>query len=234
MTPAGAVEPRWTRPSAEAFQPGGRAVQHAGRPTRVFRAGPRLVHLYLQSRRVLTCLVILIACAVVLRVALQWLPRTGTLSRQIPLTIEAAAAAAIGVTARSPFGDPERAAGRWLPFLRFAAIVVTTGAALGMLAAGAALSGHLAGGTLDMLRDLAGFTGIALLVAAAAGGGLAWIGPLAYLPVTISGIEAGWTTPWVWPARPPHDHGAAICAAVVFAAGVAVLTLHGTRDSSRE
>jgi hypothetical protein len=231
---ASALEPRWTGSSAEAFQPGGRAGQHGGQRTRILSAGPRLVRLYLASRRVLTCLVILVACAVVLRVALQWLPRTGTLSRQIPLTIEAAAAAAIGVTARSPFGDTERAAGRWLPFLRLAAIVVTTGAAVGLLAASAALSGHQAGGTLDLLRDVGGFTGLALLAAVLLGGGLAWTGPLAYLGLTVSAIEGGWTTPWAWPARPPHDHGAAICAAAVFAAGVAVLTLRGTRDSARE
>jgi hypothetical protein len=196
-------------------------------------AGLRLTRLFLDSRRVLTCLLILVACAVVLRVALQWLPRTGTLSRQIPLTIEAAAAAAIGVTTRSPFGDTERAAGRWLPLLRLAAVVVTTGVALGLLAAAAAAT-HLAGGFLDLLRDLGGFAGIALLAAAVVGGGLAWTGPLAYLAVAISAIEGSWTTPWVWPAGPPHDHGAAICAAVVFTAGVAVHTLRGPRASARE
>ena len=208
------------------------ATQTSG-PALRLPAGLRLPRLFLASRRVLTCLLILVACAVVLRVALQWLPRTGTLSRQIPLTVEAAAAAAIGVTTRSPFGDTERAAGRWLPLLRLAAVVVTTGAALGLLATGAA-SRHLAGGLLDMLRDLGGFTGIALLAAAVAGGGLAWTGPLAYLVVAISAVEDSWTTPWVWPARPPYDHGAAICAAVVFITGTAVHTLCGPRASERE
>ena len=33
---------------------------------------------------------------------------------------------------------------------------------------------HLAGGTLDVLRNLAGVTGIGLLCAATLGGGLAW------------------------------------------------------------
>jgi len=141
----------------------------------VLRTGLRLARLHLESRRVLACLLILVACAVGLRIALHWLPRTGTLSRQIPLTIEAATAAAIGVTARSPFGDPERAAGRWLPFLRLATVVALAGTAAGVLAAGAA-SAHLAWGSLGLLRDVAGFTGIALLTSAALGGGLAWIG----------------------------------------------------------
>jgi hypothetical protein len=246
MTPAGASGPDLStaRPAAGPGQSSGGLERLAGGLThpgkgqpsdgqqaQVLPAGLRLVRLYLASRRVVTCLVILLACAVVLRVALHWLPHTGVLSRQIPLTIEAGAAAAIGVTARSPFGDPERATGRWLPFLRLAGVVAMSGAAVGVLAAGAA-SAHLAGGTLDMLRDLGGFIGVALLVSVAAGGGLAWIGPIAYLGVAMTAVTRSWTTPWAWPARPPHDRGAAICAAAVFAAGVVVVTLRGTRESA--
>jgi hypothetical protein len=208
---------------------------HAGAHAGEVRSWPllRLIRLHLASRRTLTCLLILIGCAAALRLALHWLPHTGTLSRQIPLTIEAAAAAAIGVTARSPFGEPERVTGRWLPFLRLIAVVALAGCALGALAAGAA-SGHLAGGSLDLLRDLAGFIGLAMLAAAVLGGGLAWIGPVAYLAVALAAVAGRWGTPWAWPARPPHDRGAAICAAVVFAVGVAVVTARGARDALRE
>jgi len=180
------------------------------------RAGVRLGRLHAASRRVLPCLLVLVACAVALRTALHWLPRTGVYSRQIPLTIEAAAAAVIGVTTRSPFGEAERATGRWLPFLRLGTCLA------------------LAGGTVGMLRDLAGFTGIALLTAVLLGGALSWAGPIAYLGVTVPALSSGWTTPWVWPARPPHDHGAAICAAMVFGAGLALISLRGARDSTRE
>ena len=165
------------------------------------------MRLYLASRRALTCLLVLVAFAVVLRTALHWMPRSGLASRQLPLTIQAGAAALIGVTTRSPFGEPERATGRWLPLLRLGTVMVLAGAAVGALAAGAA-SAHLAGGTLGMLRDLAGLTGIALRTAALLGGALAWVGPLAYLVVTLHALQAAWTTPWVWPARPPHDRGA--------------------------
>jgi hypothetical protein len=197
---------------------------------RRWSAGLRLVALHAASRRVVTCLIVLVACAIALRTALHWLPRTGVFSRQIPLTIEAAAAAVIGVTTRSPFGEPERATGRWLPFLRLGTCLALAAAAVGALAAGSA-AGHLAGGTAGMLRDLAGFTGIALLTAVLLGGALAWIGPIAYLAVTLPALTSGWTTPWVWPARAPHDHGAAICAALVFAGGLAAITLRGARDS---
>lgn len=196
-------------------------------------AGLRLVALHAASRRVLTCLIVLAACLIALRTALHWLPRTGVYSRQIPLTIEAAAAAMIGVATRSPFGEAERATGRWLPFLRLGTCLALAAVAVGALAAGSAAA-HLAGGTVGMLRDLAGFTGIALLIAVLLGGALSWIGPIAYLGVTLPALTSGWTTPWVWPARPPHDHGAAICATLAFAAGLALITLRGARDSARE
>jgi hypothetical protein len=211
----------------------------AGRPARqadpaprlragYWLAGLRLVRLHAASRRVLTCLLVLAVCAVALRTALHWLPRGGVFAEQIPLTIEAGAAAMIGVTAGSPFGDPERATGRWLPYLRLATALVLTGAAAGALAAGSA-SEHLAGGALGLLRDLAGATGLALLTGAALGGALAWIGPIGYLAVTLPALAGHWTTPWLWPARPPHDHGAGICAGLVFVAGVAMVTVRGAR-----
>ena len=210
---------------------GRRARQMSSAPTRGagrFLAGLRLVRLYAASRRVATCLIVLIACAIALRTALHWLPRTGVYARQIPLTIEAGAAAVIGVTADSPFGEPERVAGRWLPYLRLAAAVALTSAALGLLAAGSA-SQHLAGGTVGLLRDLAGFTGLAFVTGSVAGGALAWIGPLGYLGITLPALTGHWATPWLWPARPPHDRGAAICAGLVFAAGLAVVTVRGAR-----
>jgi hypothetical protein len=196
-------------------------------------AGARLVRLYLTSCRALPCLLALAACAVALRTALHWIPGSGVASRQLPLTIEAGAAAMIGVTTRSPFGEPERATVRWLPLLRLGATVAVAGAAVGALAAGSA-SAHLPGGPLGMLRDIAGLIGVALLAAALLGGSLAWVGPLAYLVVTLHALGAAWTTPWIWPARPPHDLGAALCAALVFAAGVAVITVRGARDPARD
>ena len=218
--------------AAEVGQPTGQASARS-RTAGAGLAGLRLARLHAASRRVLTCVLVLAACAVALRTALHWLPRTGVYARQIPLTIEAGAAAVIGVTTRSPFGEPERATGRWLPWLRLATSVGLTAIAVGALAAAAAAT-HLAGGAAGLARDLAGFTGIALLTAAVLGGALAWTGPMAYLAVTLPALTGNWTTPWIWPARPPPDRGAAICAALVFAAGVAVITVRGARDRSCE
>ncbi len=193
----------------------------------------RLIRLHLSSRGVPACLLALAGCGVTLRIALHWLPASGAGARQLPLLIDAGAAAVIGVVSRSPFGEPERATGRWLPVLRLGVAMALTAAAFGALAAGSAAA-HLDYGYLGQLRDLAGMTGIALLAAALAGGGLSWIGPLTFWLLATFAIGQGWTTPWAWPDRPPHDRGAALCAALVFAAGAAVITVRGARDSAHE
>jgi hypothetical protein len=208
----------------------------AGAAPRPLLAAPpgRLIRLHLASRGVPACLPVLVGCAVVLRITLHWTPAgSGVAARQIPLLIEAAAAAVIGMTSRSPFGEPEHATGRWLPFLRLGTAAALTAVAFGVLAAGSAAA-HLDYGYLALLRDLAGMTGIALLAAALAGGGLSWVGPLAFWMVAAYAVGAAWATPWIWPGRPPQDRGAALCAALVFAVGAVVITVRGARDSAHE
>jgi hypothetical protein len=197
----------------------------------------RLARLHLVCRQVPVALAVIAACAVVLRIALHrtW-DAYGAL--QLPLIFEAACAATIAITTASPFGEPERATGRWLPFLRLGAALLLTAAAAGALAA-AGLGTHLAGGILEILRNTAGLTGIGLLCAAALGGALAWTGPTAYLVIGVYALYTQWhgpalTTPWIWPARPAHDVGGAICAGLVFAAGLAVITVRGARDPVAE
>jgi hypothetical protein len=193
----------------------------------------RLARLHLESRRLPAALTAIVACAVALRIALHW-PWNSYGALQLPLIIEAGCAVAITVTTASPFGEPERATGQWLPFLRLGAAIALTAAAAGALAAAGA-GQHLAGGNLDMLRNLAGLTGIGLLCAAVLGGALAWTGPTAYLIVGVYALYTQWhgpalTTPWIWAARPGHDLGAAICAGLVFATGIVLITMRGARD----
>ena len=201
------------------------------------RAAVRLARLHATSRRVPAAVTAIVACALGLRLALagHW-DSYGAL--QLPLVFETAAATAITATAASPFGEPERLTGRWLPYLRLAATLALTAAAAGALAAAGA-GAHLAGGTLDVLRNVAGITGIGLLCAATISGGLAWIGPVAYLIPGLYALYTQWhhpalTTPWLWPGRPPHDLGAAICAGLVFATGVAAIAVRGARDAVGE
>ena len=99
--------------------------------------------------------------------------------------------------------------------------------------AGAA-AGGLPGGTLPLLRNLGGMAGVGLLAAAAAGGAFAWVGPMAYLLITEGALAHRSVTPWIWPTRPPHDRGGAICACLVIAAGLVLITIRGPREWDRE
>jgi hypothetical protein len=195
--------------------------------------GLRLVRLYAAGRRVRFAVLATVACAVGLRIALlgHW-DAYGAL--QLPLIFEVAAAVSVVATVPSPFGEQERVTGRWLPLLRLAVTVALTAAAIGLLTAGG-VGGHLAGGVLDVLRNVAGITGIGLLCGAVLGGGLAWTGPTGYLVTAVYALYTQWhppalTTPWLWPARPPQDLGGALCAGLVFTCGVVVLAVHGARD----
>jgi hypothetical protein len=195
------------------------------------------VRLHLASRRIPVALATIAACAVGLRVALHW-PWDTYGALQLPLIIEAGAATVIAITTASPFGEPERATGRWLPVLRLGTALALTAVAAGALT-GAGAGADLAGGALDVIRNVAGLTGIGLLCAAVLGGALAWTGPMTYMVVGAYALYSNWhgpatTTPWIWPARPPHDVGAALCAGLVFAAGVVLITVRGARDPAGE
>ncbi len=199
-------------------------------------AWPRLAWLYLVSRRAPAAAGLLAGFGALLWAALHWhwnVAGGPAAAIVIPLVTEAGAAAVIGVTTYGPFGEPERATGRWLPFLRLGATVALTAAAIGALAAGAT-GGALPGGFAALARNVAGITGVGLLAAAVLGGNLAWTGPMAYLVLTESALAAGAATPWVWPARPPLDRGGAICACLVFAAGLIVVTVRGVGESVRD
>ena len=104
-------------------------------------------------------------CGALLWAALHWrwnIAGGPAAQELVPLVVETGAAAIIAVTTYGPFGEPERATGRWLPWLRLAAALALTAAAFGLLAAGAT-GGALPGGTLALLRNLAGMTGTGLL-----------------------------------------------------------------------
>jgi hypothetical protein len=200
-------------------------------------AAARLVWLYLRSRRVLSALAGLLACGLVLWAALEyhWWYGTGNAAEELPNLLAGCAAAIIGVTTHSPFGEPERATGRWLPFLRPALVMALCGAAIGFLAVGAAAAfdpragAGLVEGMLPVVRNVLGFTGIALLLSIAIGGLLSWVGPLAYVGICQCAAIANYSEPLTWAARPPTDRGGWIAALVVFAVGLVAFTIRGPR-----
>jgi hypothetical protein len=200
---------------------------------RVIGALFRLSWLHGLSRQIPFALGLLAAIGGLLGTALHyhWSIAGGAAAQMvIPLTIETGAAAVIAVSTYGPFGEPERATGRWLPWLRLGAVLGLTAVAFGALAAGATF-GLLPGGTLALLRYLAGTTGLGLLSAVVLGGAFGWVGPMGYLLVTEVALTGDSTTPWVWAARPTHDVGAAICAGAIYVAALVAITLFGARSA---
>jgi hypothetical protein len=197
----------------------------------------RLTWLHLRSRRVPAALVALLACGAALWASLRyhWWLGTGSAADEVPLILQGCAAAIIAVTMHSPFGEPERAVGRPLPFLRAGLTLALCGAAVGFLALGAAVaysprSGvYLAGGILPVARNVLGMTGIGLVFCLATGALLAWTGPLAFTAISQFALIANYSWPLTWPARPPADGGGWIAAMAVFAVGLVAVTIRGPR-----
>jgi hypothetical protein len=194
-------------------------------------AGTRLAWLHLRSRRVPVALFALALLGGALRAVLHWhLTSGGALDQQGPMVLEAGAAVLIAMTTHSPFGEAERATGRWLPYLRLGAALALTGIAIGALQLGVT-GASLPGGVLMLARNVIGITGIGLLAALVTGGLLAWILPLGYVGFAEYALNEAWRNPWTWPVRPPADRGAWICAGLVFAVGLAAVTFRGARTS---
>jgi len=203
--------------------------------TRLAGSAARLGWLHLRSRRAPGAVLALAVCAAALMAVLRWhLNLNGRAgSQEIPMIIAAGAAVVITVTTHSPFGEAERATGRWLPVLRFGAVIALTGVAIGLLQLG--VTGlSLTGGVMQLARNVIGITGIGLLTSLVTGGLLAWILPLGYLGFAEYALIEAWRNPWTWPARPPTDRGAWICAALVFAAGLLAFTARGARTRLAE
>ncbi len=193
-------------------------------------SGARLAWLHARSRRVPAAVLALAVCGGVLRAALHWhwAIGGGLQAQQIPLIIETGAAAAIAVTSHGSFGEPERATGRWLPYLRLGTALALTGLAIGMLQL-AVTGASLNGGILALARNVFGLTGIGLATSLATGGLLAWTLPLGYLAFAQYALLQAWRSPWLWPVRPPADRGAWICACLVFAVGLLAFAARGPR-----
>jgi hypothetical protein len=199
-------------------------------PSWRFSPGLRLGWLHGRSRHVPAAVLALAVCSAALRAALQWhwTLGSGLHAQQIPMIIEAGAAAVIAVTSHSPFGEAERATGRWLPYLRLGTVLVLTGLAIGVLQL-AVTGASLNEGILVLARNIVGMAGIGLMTSLVTGGLLAWTLPLGYQAFAQYALLQAWRSPWMWPVRPPADRGAWIWASLVFAAGLLAFTARGAR-----
>jgi hypothetical protein len=196
-----------------------------------------LAWLHLRSRRAPAALLALLACGVALWASLRyhWWLGTGNAADEMPMILQGCAAGIIVVTMHSPFGEPERAVGRRLPFLRAGLTLALCGAAIGFLALGAAVADnpgggvYLVGGILTVARNILGMTGIGLIFCLFTGALIAWIGPLAFTAISQFALTANYSEPLTWATRPPTDRGGWIAATAVFAVGLIAFTIRGPR-----
>jgi hypothetical protein len=195
----------------------------------------QLSRLHLRSRRVPAAVLALAVCGAVLRSAVRWnwTFNSGPYAQQVLMIIEAGAAVVVVMTTHSPFGEPERATGRWLPYLRLGTVLALTGVAIGALQL-AVTGASLNGGVMQLSRNVIGITGVGLLCSLVTGGLLAWLLPMAYTAFAEYALLEFWRNPWTWPVRPPDDRGAWICACLVFVAGLLAFTIRGARQIIRD
>ena len=212
--------------AAEVLKPPAAPAGAAGRGP----SGVRMAWLHLRSRRVPAGILALAVCGALLHAALHWhwAFNSGPYAQQVPLIIEAGAATVIAVTVHSPFGETERSAGHWLPYLRLFAAAGMCGLAIALLQLGAA-GESLNEGVLVLARNVIGITGVGLLCSLVTGGLLAWTLPMGYVVFCQYALLEAWSAPWTWPVRPPADRGAWVCASVVLAAGLLLFTVRGPR-----
>jgi hypothetical protein len=186
---------------------------------------PRLVWLHLRSRHAPLALALIIAIAGVLRLMQPWAVGPGPFAGTLPLALAVGAAGIIATSAQSPFADPEHAT--WpAPRLRLIQVAAFVLAAAGLL--GLARLGH---DPLAAIRNLAGFTGLALITATVISAPLAWITPLAYVFYCGGMIDSQAVSLWSWPALPSSNHTATLIALLLLGAGTIAITRFGTRDS---
>jgi hypothetical protein len=192
----------------------------------------RLVGLHLVSRQTRLAVAVLAVVAVVLRISQPWTggPGLSGLFAQVVLMLLTVAAAAVTATmTQSPFGESERIAASPLAVLRLTQLFILTTTA-GITFALAAVTGTTAIGTAGILRNLAGFTGIALITAALLGGAHSWTAPLAYTLLCGGAIDEQSSSEWTWPTLPAGDRNAALVAVALLVVGIAAVTFAGPRD----
>jgi hypothetical protein len=189
----------------------------------------RLVRLHLDSRRTRRALILLAAVAVIVRTSRPVTKDTGLFPQSTLMLLAVAAAAVIAAGTRTPFGEPEHTASSSLPALRLTHLLTLTATATATLAfaAGTATYGISAAA---MLRNLTGFTGIALLTAAFLGAHLSWTIPLGYVMYCGAELDQQVSNLWTWPTQPTSNHTATAIAAALLIAGITAVSFTGARD----
>jgi hypothetical protein len=145
------------------------------------------------------------------------------------------AAAVVGAGAGSPFGEAERTASFRLPALRLGHL----GGLLLCAALALAVANRAAPATdtaWTLVRNGAGYAGLALLGALLLGAGLAWAVPATY-GMAVWVASAAKVPPerwWMWPTEDAPDGSAWVSALLLLAIGLLLILPAGARESPSE
>jgi hypothetical protein len=190
---------------------------------------PRLMILFLRSRMAVPALLILTVIAAAAGLALD-ASNYNDLTLLLRMTAPLTAAAVVGVSVHSPFGEAERTVSQPLAPLRFAHLTLL----LAYSVAGFALASVVPDdGSFGMLlRNWAGFVGLALIGAWMLGTAASWLIPMAYG----GGVYFAYLTRptsdawWRWPLQPASDDSALAIALALLATGLTIIVMTGARD----
>jgi hypothetical protein len=189
----------------------------------------RLTFLFLRSRTVMPALIALTAIAAATALTLD-ASNYSDLILLLRIAAPLAVAVVVGVSIRSPFGEAERTASRPLPPLRLAHIALL----LAFGVAGFALASVVPDvGSLGMLlRNGAGFVGLALIGAWLLGTAVSWLLPLAYgggvfFAYLTRPLSDAW---WRWPVQKTDDGSALAIALGLLAVGLTMVVIAGAPD----
>lgn len=197
----------------------------------------RLMHLYLRSRLAGWSTVVLAASGAIAWFLLWRIVESGITAADVPeaialplIVIPLLPAVVIGVSTRSPFGDTELSVSRSLPLLRFIHLAgLLTGGVIALaLAANAWIFDSI---EWELVRNLAGYTGLALIGARLLGSGLSWVVPLGYGVIAFMLTATDPKSRWAWPGEWPLDRWSVTVAMVLIVVGLLTVTLQAERDT---
>jgi hypothetical protein len=193
----------------------------------------QLIGLHLRCRQVDRAALGLVGTALALRASHHWTTGTGLFAQLLLLLLTAAAASAIATSTSNPIGETEHTASSSLPVLRMTHLFILTSTAVTATTVAALTATYAISGPA-LLRNLAGFTGLALLAAALVGAHLAWVAPLGYVLYCGGELDLHISNLWIWPTLPAGDHTATLAALALLAAGLITISLAGARDRRTE
>ena len=206
----------------------------------------RLAVLYLRSRLAGWALLLLSLLALSSWATTAWLIRRPefdvTDGALIPiLAFATLAAACVGVaTARSPFGDAELTAAYPLSPVRLGHLIglllFSTSTLTAALLCFDLEGAWLAHPVLALLRNLAGFAGLALLAALVVGARLSWVVPLTFdtIAYVTARLPDDTYASWAWHMQSGRDELSWAISLTLLAVGLLLVIFFGTREQTGE